>query len=85
MKDQKIIDEIYVHDDKNYIDYTPEIFGFSPVYKTTHCPNCGKLCRMDECRYGSTVKMSWGWSTLYGVCAECAHAHSVSGECRRIQ
>ena len=42
---------------------------------TQHCPNCGKLCRGGECCHSSGVKTAWGYSTLYGVCAECAAIH----------
>ena len=40
------------------------------------CPNCGTLCLSSELNYSSHIKTFWGGSTLYGVCAKCAKAHS---------
>lgn len=43
--------------------------------ETERCPNCGKVVYRGDCRHSSTIKTSWGASTLYGVCRECARAH----------
>lgn len=43
--------------------------------ETERCPNCGKLVLFGESHYSSTIKTSWGGSTLYGVCEECAKNH----------
>jgi len=45
-----------------------------------HCPNCGKLCWESELNHHSSIKTSWGGSTLYGVCKECAENHSKRDE-----
>lgn len=44
------------------------------------CPNCGTLCLSSELNYSSHIKTFWGGSTLYGVCAKCARAHSSQDE-----
>ena len=50
-----------------------------PQEVSRHCPNCGKLCWDSELNH-SSIKTSWGGSTLYGVCAECAEIHGKQDE-----
>ncbi len=59
-------------------------FGVSgmlrPQEVSRHCPNCGTICWDSELNHSSSIKTSWGGSTLYGVCAECARIHSLQDE-----
>lgn len=66
---------------KKAIAFNPFVSGMlRPQEVARHCPNCGKICWDSELNHSSSIKTSWGGSTLYGVCSECAENHSRMDE-----
>lgn len=50
---------------------------FEPT-RSTPCPNCGKMAHCTHSSRGKLVTDAGTYtSTLYGVCKDCAEAHSA--------